>query len=104
MTHDWTVTYATRQIRVVRTDSGGARLYVDDELLDVTNDLYGSQDDATLAGVLSDNEMFRVEVFITPTMAPHAAVHVNGVCITGDQVYAVALIDGVFSFCCSSEA
>jgi hypothetical protein len=32
MTNEWNVVYANRQIRVVKTQSDGARLYVDGEL------------------------------------------------------------------------
>jgi hypothetical protein len=36
------VTYGKHQICVVRTRWESARLYIDDELLDSTNDLYAS--------------------------------------------------------------
>jgi hypothetical protein len=39
------VDYAGHRIRVV-AKSEGARLYVDNELLDVTNDLYASEEEA----------------------------------------------------------
>jgi hypothetical protein len=43
MLNEWNVTYAKHQIRVVKTSTGCARLYVDGELLDTTNDLYASE-------------------------------------------------------------
>jgi hypothetical protein len=44
---EWNVSYAKHQIRVVKTPTDGARLYVDGELLDTTNDLYASEGEAT---------------------------------------------------------
>jgi hypothetical protein len=44
------VEHAGHRIRVV-ANSDRARLYVDKELLDVTNDLYASEDEATPVGV-----------------------------------------------------
>jgi len=41
------VSYAKHQICVVKTPTDGARLYVDGELLDTTNDLYASEGEAT---------------------------------------------------------
>ena len=84
MTQEWTVTHAQHQVRVVRTDNG-ARLYVDDQLLDVTNDLYASGEEAALAGVFDGGEMFRVEAFVEPTVS----ICINGQCIS-DQAFAVA--------------
>jgi hypothetical protein len=42
--------------------SAGARLYVDNELLDVTNALYANEDEATLVGVCGEEDEFRIEV------------------------------------------
>ena len=50
MPNEWNVSYSKRQIRVVKTPTSGARLYVDDELLDTANDLYASEGEATLVG------------------------------------------------------
>jgi hypothetical protein len=87
-TNERKVVYANHRIRVVKTESGGARLYVDGELLDTTNDLYASEDEATLIGVFGENDAFRIGAFIKPST--QAAIRVNGEWITGDQVYAVA--------------
>ena len=45
--NEWNIAYAKHQIRVVKTPTDGARLYVDGELLDTTNDLYASEGEAT---------------------------------------------------------
>lgn len=86
-TKEWNVTHNGHRIRVEKTDSDGARLYVDGELIDTTNDLYASQEEATLAGTFGDNESFRVEAFITPSAV---AIRVNEELILGGRVYAVA--------------
>jgi hypothetical protein len=84
------VTYGKHQICVVRTRWESARLYIDDELLDSTNDLYGSEDEATLVGVFGENDAFRIEVFIKPLKTAQVAIRVNGEWISGNQTYAVA--------------
>ena len=85
--NEWTVTYGQHQIRVVRTSSDGARLYVDDELLDTSNDLFASGDEPTLVGTFGEPEMV-VEVFVKPS--EKTAIRVNGKWVTGAQVYAAA--------------
>jgi hypothetical protein len=64
------------RIRVV-AKAEGARLFVDNELLDVTNDLYASEEEATLVGVCGEEE-FRIEVFVKPSTLG-AAIRVNGI-------------------------
>jgi hypothetical protein len=86
----WTVVYAKHQIRVVKTSTNGARLYVDGELLDTTNDLYASEGEATLVGVFGEDDKFRVEAFVRPSEHAEAEIRVNGEWIAGDKVYAVA--------------
>ena len=88
--NEWTVVYGTHQIRVVMTRHEGARLYVGDELLDTTNELYAAGDEATLAGTFGDKDGFRVEVFMKLSPAPKAAIRVNGEWVSGERVYAVA--------------
>lgn len=88
--NEWNVVHANHQIRVVKTPSGGARLYVDDELLDTTNDLYASEGDATLVGVFGQNEEFNVEAFVRPSDDMETEVRVNGKWVAGNQVLAVA--------------
>lgn len=88
--NEWNVVHGKHQIRVVKTPSGGARLYVDDELLDITNDLYASEGEATLVGVFGANDEFRVEAFVKPTEHTEAEIRVNGEWISGDKVYAIA--------------
>jgi hypothetical protein len=63
-------------------------LYVDDELLDFTNDLYASEDAPTLMGLFGANEE-HIEVFIKPAKT-EVAIRVNGAWISGNQAYAVA--------------
>jgi hypothetical protein len=84
------VCYAKHQIRVVKTQSDGARLYVDSELLDTTNDLYASDGEPTLVGVFGENDEFQVEAFVRPSENTEAEIRVNGEWIAGDKVYAVA--------------
>ncbi|MGB2664686.1 MAG: hypothetical protein WAK48_11820 [Candidatus Acidiferrum sp.] len=79
------VVHANHAIQVVKTPTGGARLYVDGELIDTTNDLYASEDEATLVGVFGDN--IQVEAFVKPSQI---SVRVNGQWITSDQAYAAA--------------
>ena len=83
--NELTVAYANHTIHVVRTPSGGARLYVNKELVDTTNDLDASEDEATLVGVFG--EYLQVEAFVKPSQI---SVRVNGQWVTGDQAYAVA--------------
>jgi hypothetical protein len=87
---EWNVAYANHQIRVVKTQSDGARLYVDSELLDTTNDLYASEGEPTLVGVFGENDVFQVEAFVRPSENAEAEIRVNGQWIAGEQVYAVA--------------
>jgi hypothetical protein len=84
------VTYGKHQICLVRTHWESARLYVDDELLDTTNDLYASEDEATLVGVFGENEEFSIEVFMKPLKTAEVAIRINGEWISGNQAYAVA--------------
>jgi hypothetical protein len=83
------VTYQNHQICVVRTKWETARLYVDDELLDFTNDLYMSEDGPTLMGLFGPNDA-HIEVFIKRAKTEQVAIRVNGVWISGNQAYAVA--------------
>jgi hypothetical protein len=83
--NELTVSYAEHEIRVVKTPTDGARLYIDDKLVDVTNDLYGSEDEPTLVGTFGDNS--QVEVFVKPTQV---SVRVDGKWLVGEQAYAVA--------------
>jgi hypothetical protein len=87
-TKERSVDYAGHRIRVV-AKSEGARLYVDNELLDVTNDLYGSEDQATLVGVFGEGDKFQIEVFVKPPTL-QAAIRVNEQWAVGDQLHAVA--------------
>jgi hypothetical protein len=84
------VTYGKHRICVVRTRWESARLYIDDELLDSTNDLYASEDEATLVGVFGENEEFSIEVFIKPVKTAQVAIRVNGEWISDNQASAVA--------------
>jgi hypothetical protein len=72
---------------VVRNE--GARLYVDNELLDVTNDLYASEEEATLVGVFGEEGEIQIEVFVKPATL-EASIRVNDEWVVGDQLHAVA--------------
>jgi hypothetical protein len=85
-TKERSVDYAGHRIHVV-AKSKGARLFVDNELLDVTNDLYASEDEATLLGVFGKDE-FRIEVFVKPSTL-EVAIRVNDQWVVGG-LHAVA--------------
>jgi hypothetical protein len=87
-TKERSVDYAGHRIRVV-AKSGGARLYVDNELLDVTNDLYASEEEATLVGVFGEEDKIRIEAYVKPATL-EAAIRVNEQWVVGDQLHAVA--------------
>ena len=89
-TNEWNVVHGTHHIRVVKTKSGGARLYVDDELLDTTNDLYASKGEATLVGGFGENDQFQIEAFVRVSQHAEAEIRVNGEWISGKKVYAIA--------------
>ncbi len=78
------VVHANHAIQVVKTPTGGARLYVDGELIDTTNDLYASEEGPALVGVV--DEML-VEAFAMPS---EILVRVAGKRVAGDQAYAAA--------------
>jgi hypothetical protein len=83
------LTYGKHRICVVRTPWESARLYVDDKLLDTTNDLYASEDEATLVGVFGEKDEC-IEVFIKPLKTGEVAIRINGEWISSDQAYAAA--------------
>lgn len=87
---EWTVTRTKHQIRVAKTQCDGARLHIDDELLDTANGLYASEGEATRVGVFGENDEFRVEALGRPSEHTGAEIQVNGDWIVGDKVYAVA--------------
>jgi hypothetical protein len=87
-TKEQSVDYAGHQIRVV-AKSEGARLYVDNELLDLTNDLDASEDEPTLVGVFGEDDRFRIEVFVRPATL-ESSIRVNDQWIAGEQLHAVA--------------
>jgi hypothetical protein len=76
------------RIRVV-AKSEGARLYVDNELLDVTNDLYASEDEATMVGMCGEDDKFQIEVFVKPATL-EVALRVNDEWVVGERLHAVA--------------
>lgn len=78
------VVHANHSIQVVKTPNGGGRLYVNGDLIDTANDLYASEEEATLVGVVDG---MLVEAFVMPS---EILVRVAGKQVTGDQAYAVA--------------
>lgn len=48
------------------------------------------QGEATLVGVYGENDEFQVEAFVRPSEHTEAEIRVNGECIAGDKVYAIA--------------
>ncbi|MGB7731604.1 MAG: hypothetical protein WBL50_26530 [Candidatus Acidiferrum sp.] len=69
----------------MKTPTDGARLYIDGKLVDVTNDLFASEDEPMLVGMLGDNT--QIEAFVKPTQV---SVRVNGEWVAGEQAYAAA--------------
>jgi hypothetical protein len=87
MEKERSVDYAGHRIRVVAKPEG-ARLYIDDELADVTNDLYASDEEAALVGVFGEEDKFRIEVFVKPSTL-EATIRVNEQWVVGG-LHAVA--------------
>jgi hypothetical protein len=83
--NEHTVSYANHEIRVVKTPTDGARLYIDGKLVDVTNDLFASEDEPTLVGMFGEN--IQVEAFVKPSQI---SVRVNGDWVAGEHAYAAA--------------
>jgi hypothetical protein len=72
----------------VVANSEGARLFVDNELLDVTNDLYASEEEATLVGVCGEEDTLRIEAFVKAATL-EVAIRVNEQWVVGG-LHAVA--------------
>jgi hypothetical protein len=87
MEKERSVDYAGHRIRVTAT-SEGARLYADNELLDVTNDLYANEDEATLVGVFGEEDKFQIEAFVKPETL-EVAIRINEQWVVGG-LHAVA--------------
>ena len=79
------VVHANHAIQVVKTPTDGARLYIDGKLVDVTNDLFASEDEPTLVGMFGVNT--QVEAFVKPSQI---SVRVDGKWLVGEQAYAAA--------------
>ena len=69
-------------------NSEGARLFVHNELLDVTNDLYASEEEATLVGVCGEEDTLRIEAFVKAATL-EVAIRVNEQWVVGG-LHAVA--------------
>jgi hypothetical protein len=90
-TREWNLTYSRHKIRVMTAPNEGAKLFVDDELLDSTNDLYACGEEPTLVGMVGeDDELFQIDVHIKPLETPLAEIRVNGERIGGDLSLAIA--------------
>ena len=44
----------------------------------MTNDLYASEDEATLVGVFGEGDKFQIDVFVKPKAASPVAIRVKG--------------------------
>ena len=86
-TKERSVDHLGHRIRVV-ANSDGARLYVNNELLDLTNDLYASEEQATLVGVCGEEDGFRIEAFVKPVTL-ETAIRVKDEWVVGDKLHAV---------------
>jgi hypothetical protein len=88
MEKEWSANYQGHHIRGV-AKSEGARLSVDNELLDVTNDLCASEEEATPVGVCGEEDAIRIEAFVKPVTLD-VAIRVNDQWVVGGEVHAVA--------------
>jgi hypothetical protein len=86
-TKEGSVDHGGHLIRVV-VKAEGARLYVDNELVGVTNDLYASEEEATLVGVCGEEDKFQIEAFVKPVTL-EVAIRVNDQWVVGG-LHAVA--------------
>lgn len=87
----WNVVHAGHLIHVTTTASGGAKLFVDDECADTTNDLHTAEPEPALVGFFGDNHEFAVDVYIKPLETPLVEIRINGEFAGGDRLnYAVA--------------
>jgi|HubBroStandDraft_1064217.scaffolds.fasta_scaffold420068_2 hypothetical protein len=59
----WTAKYGVHDIQLISKDNGTAELYIDNELVDSTNDLYASETEPALVGMIGD---VQVSAFVTP--------------------------------------
>jgi hypothetical protein len=73
---EWNAQYGQHAIRVIAKDNGTARLYVDGELADLTNDVCESEDEPTLIAAV-DDVVF--DVFVRPDKAE---IRANGVALS----------------------
>jgi hypothetical protein len=62
-----------------------ARAFILATRVDLTNDLFTSEDEPTLVGMLGEN--IQVEAFLRPTQI---SVRVNGEWVAGEHAYAAA--------------
>ncbi len=87
---DWTLIHAGHNIHVT-TALGGAKLSIDGEYTDSTNDLFVAGDAPALIGFFGENHEFAVDVYIKPLETPLVEIRVNGEFVGGDRLnYAVA--------------
>jgi len=87
---EWNVAHAGHDICVM-TSSGGAKLLIDGEYTDSTNDLFAAEDEPALVGFFGDNHEFAVDVYIKSLETPLVEIRVNGEFVGGDRLsYAVA--------------
>lgn len=57
-------------IHVTTTASGSAKLFIDDDCADTTNDLFAVGDASALIGFFGENHEFAVDVYIKPPETP----------------------------------
>lgn len=83
---EWIADYNGHQIRVTNAWFGGAKLYVDGDCRDTSNELVASPSRPTLSALISEADGSRatVEVFIESRWTVKAKICVNGKQIAGD--------------------
>lgn len=87
----WNAVHDGHLIHVTTTATRGAKLFIDDECADTTNDLFAAGDAPALVGFFGENHEFAVDVYIKPLETPLVEIRVNGEFVGGDRLnYAVA--------------
>jgi hypothetical protein len=82
-TKEWNVTFADHAIRLVAAGNG-AKLFVDGQLLDSTNDLYASAGEPTLVGSFGENDGYVIGAMVVPFDVPLAEIRINNQHVAGD--------------------
>jgi hypothetical protein len=83
---EWIAVYNGHNIRVTDTLLRGGKLYIDDDCLDTTDDMFALASSPALSARVTptDGEPFLVEVFMEGLTSVKAKICVNGTQVGGD--------------------